>query len=176
MNFDNFSLRKIKPGDAPGFFSMIDKNRKELEDFFAGTVAKNKDPEQTRLFIEEVFGREEKRTYFPFLIIDDTKDEIIGYVDIKNIDWNIPKAELGYFIDKDYEGKGIITKAVSVVVNYCFDELKFNKLFLRTHKDNVGSKKVAEKNGFEVEGVIRRDYKTTSGVVVDLIYYGRIKE
>jgi ribosomal-protein-alanine N-acetyltransferase len=34
---------------------------------------------------------------------------------------------------------------------------------------------VAEKNGFILEGIIRSDYKTTSGVVVDLMYYGLLK-
>ena len=30
------------------------------------------------------------------------------------------------------------------------------------------------KNGFELEGTIRRDYKTTKGEVVDLNYYGKV--
>jgi RimJ/RimL family protein N-acetyltransferase len=49
------------------------------------------------------------------------------------------------------------------------------KLFLRTHEKNIASRRVAEKNGFVMEGIIRNDYKTTSGVVVDLMYYGLLK-
>jgi RimJ/RimL family protein N-acetyltransferase len=47
-------------------------------------------------------------------------------------------------------------------------------VFLRTHESNVGSRKVAERNGFKVEGIIRKDYKTTKGEIVDLLYYGKI--
>lgn len=28
------------------------------------------------------------------------------------MDWSIPKAELGYYIDEGYEGKGVVTKAL----------------------------------------------------------------
>ncbi|MHB1278878.1 MAG: hypothetical protein ACYC1Q_10815 [Bacteroidia bacterium] len=38
----------------------------------------------------------------------------------------------------------------------------------------VSRTKTFEETGFEVEGRIRRDYKTTSGELVDLIYYGQL--
>ena len=101
---------------------------------------------------------------------------MVGFIDIKNIDWNIPKAELGCYIDKDYAGKGITTKAFSLVVDHCFDHFGFIKFFLRTHESNLFAQKLADRSGFQVEGKIRKDYKTTKGEVVDLIYYGRIKE
>jgi ribosomal-protein-serine acetyltransferase len=52
----------------------------------------------------------------------------------------------------------------------------FCKTFLGTHQNNIAAQRVAEKCGFEKEGVIRKDYKTTKGELVDLIYYGRVKE
>ena len=51
---------------------------------------------------------------------------------------------------------------------------KFQKLFLRTHASNISAKKVAENCGFELEGIIRKDYKTTSGKIIDLAYYGKL--
>lgn len=175
MEFDHFLVRPIRTDDLDGYYRLIDTNRPRLEDFFAGTVSKTRDREQTRNFISDNLAKAEKRTYFPFVVVDKTNEEIIGYVDVKSIDWSIPKAELGYFIDSRYEGEGISTKAVAAVTDHCFNELGMNKLFLRTHSENTGSRKVAERNGFEVEGLIRRDYKTTKGAVVDLVYYGRIR-
>ena len=176
MNFENYLLRLVNTNDVQVYFDLIDNNRKRLEDFFAGTVSKNKSMEETRLFIAEVTEKAEKKTYFPFIIIDSSTQQMIGYVDIKNIDWNIAKAELGYFIDKSHEGEGIITKALSKMIEYCFDVLQLRKLFLRTHEANMASRKVAEKNGFRVEGIIRSDYKTTSGIIVDLMYYGLLNK
>jgi ribosomal-protein-serine acetyltransferase len=176
MTFENYSIRPISSNDSQAYFTLVDNNRKRLEHFFAGTVAKNRTPEDTRSFIVSILEREEKKLYFPFVIIDELSKNLIGYIDVKSVDWNIPKAELGFFIDEKYEGKGIVTKAVGLIADHCFREFKMKKLFLRTHKANTGSKRVAEKNGFEVEGVIRCDYKTTSGEIVDLIYYGRLNE
>jgi RimJ/RimL family protein N-acetyltransferase len=175
MQFKEYIIRPINSDDVQSFFTLVETNRKRLEDFFAGTVSKNKNLDATKAFIEEIIEKAEKRTYFPFAIIHNSTPGIVGYVDIKNIDWNIPKAELGCFIDEKYEGKGVSTEAVSKIIEYCFDVLQFNKLFLRTHETNTGSRKIAEKNGFEVEGIIRKDYKTTSGELVDLIYYGLLK-
>lgn len=176
MKFDNYLLRLVNSNDVQAYFDLVDINRKRLEDFFAGTVAKNKSMEDTGTFIAEVIEKAAKKTYFPFVIIDKSTQRMIGYADIKNIDWNIPKAELGYFIDKDYEGKGITTKALSKIIEYCFEVLQIRKIFLRTHESNISSRKVAEKNGFRVEGNIRSDYKTTSGVIIDVMYYGLLSK
>jgi RimJ/RimL family protein N-acetyltransferase len=172
MKFDNYFIRPLSAADEQNYFSLVDTNRNRLEDFFAGTVAKNKSIEQTKQFIKDVTEKAEQRIYFPFVIVDTSTKKLAGFVDIKNIDWNIPKAELGCFIDKDYEGKGIGAKALTAITAYCFDELRLHKLLLRTHETNTGSRKIAERNGFQLEGVIRSDYKTTSGVRVDLMYYG----
>jgi ribosomal-protein-serine acetyltransferase len=169
---EQFLVRPLAETDGAGFFKLISENRERLEDFFAGTVSRNKTPEETSVFISDVIEKAKNRTYFPFVIADIESGAFAGFIDIKSIDWNVPKAELGYFIDRNFERKGIITNAVSIIIKHCFEELGFNKLFLRTHESNAASKTVAEKNGFEREGLIRRDYKTTRGVVVDLVYYG----
>ncbi len=176
MQFENYTIRLLENGDVEKYFLMVEKNRKRLEDFFTGTVSKTKTLEDTKLFVEEIVQKSADKLYYPFLIIENTTKEIVGFLDIKNIDWNIPKAELGAYTDEHFAGKGLTTKAFALFVNYCFTHLGFEKLFLRTHQNNTAAQKVAEKCGFEKEGIIRKDYKTSNGELVDLIYYGRVKE
>ena len=175
MQFDNYLIRPLGMNDTADFFSLVDSNRRRLEDFFSGTVAKNKNIEATSIFIPEMIEKMEQKIHYPFVVTEISTQKLIGYIDIKSIDWNIPKAELGYFIDEHYEGKGIITKALSKIIAYCFDTLQINKLLVRTHEANIGSRKMVEKNGFRVEGIIRNDYITTSGNIVDLMYYGLLR-
>jgi ribosomal-protein-serine acetyltransferase len=52
----------------------------------------------------------------------------------------------------------------------------FTKLFLRTQALNTQACGLAEKLGFEKEGLLRKDYKTTSDELVDLVYYGLLKK
>ncbi len=170
--FDNYTLRILREDDLEGYFHLIDQNRPRLEDFFAGTVAMTKTLEDTEKHIADAISKYEKRNYFPFVITDDASGKIIGSIQVKSLDWAIPKAELGYYIDAEYSGKGIITKSTALVIAFCFHELKINKLFIRTYEGNVASRRVAEKNGFVLEGFLRCDYKTTSGTLVDLMYFG----
>ena len=176
MNFEHYSIRLLCADDLKAFFDLIDRNRARLEAFFSGTVAKTRTFEDTEAYLAEIIIKAENKTYYPFVITDKSSGSLVGFLDIKNIDWNIPKGELGCFIDTKYEGKKLSTKALTVFTNYCFTELGFKKLFLRTHKSNASACRLAERCGFEKEGILRRDYKTTEGELVDLIYYGKLSE
>ena len=174
MLFDHYELRLVQPPDADAFFSLIDQNRPRLEDFFAGTVARTRSLQDTRDYFAEIADRIEARTYFPHILIDLASDRFIGFMDIKSIDWNIPKAEIGYFIDAGYEGKGISSKALAALIDFAITGLQIRKLLIRTHPENLAARALAEKNGFRQEGIIRIDYKTTKGELVDLVYYGLV--
>lgn len=175
MTFDNYTIRLLTLNDLDEYFHLVERNRKRLEDFFTGTVSKTSTYEATREFLIDITHRTKNRTYFPYIIVDISTDKIAGFLDLKNIDWSIPKSEMGLYIDKEYANKGIATKAFGVFCDFCFEEYEFQKLFLRTHQNNTFARRIAEKCGFEIEGTIRKDYKTTSGEIVDLIYFGKIK-
>lgn len=176
MQFDNYRIRLLEMNDLDNYFRMVEKNRKRLEDFFTGTVSRTNTYGDTKNFLAENIQKSKDRLYFPYIIEDINNGLFIGFLDIKNIDWNIPKAELGCYTDADHAGKGLTSKAFSIFTQHCFDTYGFLKLFLRTHQDNKAAQKLAESNGFEIEGRIRKDYKTTKGEVVDLIYYGKIRQ
>jgi len=173
MQFENYQIKLMDTEkDTQAFFNLIETNRSRLEDFFAGTVSQNKTIQDTVNYMISVNERIVKRVYFPYLIFDNHTNKIVGFIEIKNIDWSIPKAELGCFMDKDAEGKGIAGKALKLFCNFAFKHYEFCKLFLRTHESNMSSRKIVENNGFTLEGKIRMDYKTTKGEIVDLLYYG----
>jgi ribosomal-protein-serine acetyltransferase len=175
MRFPPHALRPITAGDGPALFHLIDTNRARLEDFFAGMVAITRTLEDTEKHVVNMLAKAEARTYFPFALVDMRTDRMVGFVDVKSIDWKIPKAELGAFMDAAHEGQGLASKALEAITRYCFDELKLDKLLIRTHEGNVGARRVVEKNGYQLEGTVRKDYRTTAGVVVDLMYYGKVR-
>ena len=174
MNFDHYSLRILNASDTEVFFNLIDRNRPRLESFFSGTVARTRSLQDTEEYVEEIMKKIGKKIYLPYLLVNKVDDSIAGFIDLKNIDWNIPKGELGYFMDEQYSNKGIGTRMLKTFSNYCFEHYGFQKLFLRTHETNHAARKIAENCGFEIEGKLRNDYKTTSGELADLLYYGRI--
>ena len=175
MNFENYTIRLISSLDVQDYFDMVQSNKKRLERFFAGTVSRTKSLEETAVFLKEIEEGIQDKSYFAYLIIDNNTESMMGFLDLKNIDWRVPKSEIGFFIDAHYAGKGITSKALHEFCLYCFSHHGFEKLFLRTHKSNVPARKVAERCGFQIEGTLRRDYRTSSGELVDVLYYGKLR-
>ncbi|OEK05562.1 hypothetical protein BFP71_12220 [Roseivirga misakiensis] len=176
MQFDKYTIRPLAISDLNQYFDLVERNRKRLEDFFTGTVSKTKDLAATEQFLKEIDEKRTKREYFPYLVVDNSTNEFIAFIDLKNVDWSIPKTEIGCYTDVNFAGKGVTTKAMNLFVDYCFETFDFKKIYLRTHHSNKAAQIVAERCSFELEGTIRMDYITTAGEIVDLMYYGRLKK
>jgi ribosomal-protein-serine acetyltransferase len=63
-------------------------------------------------------------------------------------------ADVGYWVDGEHEGRGIVSRATRALVSSGFDELGLAKVDLRTSIDNRRSRAVAERLGFTLEGVL----------------------
>lgn len=171
---ENYKIQLLDIEQSEAFFQLIDANRKRLEDFFAGTVKHTTTLKNTLIYCQEIENKIKAKTYFPYVIIDIKEKSLVGLIDVKNIDWSIPKAELGAFIDAEYEGHGIITKSINYVIDELVRKHHFKKLYCRVANRNKRSIKVVLNAGFELEGILRCDYKTTNGEIVDLNYYGKL--
>lgn len=62
---------------------------------------------------------------------------------------------IGYWCASDARGRGIMTRALRRLCRYALDELRLGRLELITDPDNLASQRVAEKVGFQREGVLR---------------------
>lgn len=65
-------------------------------------------------------------------------------------------AEIGFWLGEHYWGKGIATKAVELMVDYAFTELKLIRIYAGVFEFNEGSMRVLEKNGFTKEGIAKK--------------------
>lgn len=169
----SFSLKIISENEHKAYFTLIDTNRNRLIRYFPNTVRSVQTSKQARNHLIKIHKKHQEKGIYPFGIYQN--DTLIGWISIKNIDWRIPKSELGYYIDKSYEGKGIITNAVNEIVTYSFENLGIEKIFLKIGTDNIGSQKVATKNGFLKEGVLRKEFRIENGDIIDLAYYGKLR-
>lgn len=174
LSFDQYELYPLSSSEVDSFYTLVSTNRPRLEAFFAGLVMYTQSKEDTLSFLQGVDAKRADRTYLPYILKKKGEQAIACFLDIKNINWRIPKAEIGCFADEQQEGKKLTQVALQHFVAFCFHDLGFLKLFLRTHEANMAARTIAEKTGFELEGKIRKDYKSTSGEVVDLLYYGQI--
>ena len=175
ISFDNFIIRPLELADLESYFDMVNRNRSRLEDFFTGTTSRTKDVNDTHIFLKEMIKRRTSKSYFPFVMVEQDSNAFVAFFDLKNIDWTIPKTEIGCYTDQAYSGKGITSKATSLFTDYVFETYGFKKILLRTHQTNKAAQVISERCGFVKEVIITMDYKTTKGDIIDLIYYGKLK-
>jgi RimJ/RimL family protein N-acetyltransferase len=176
MNFDNFTIRPITARDAVDFFQLIENNRERISTYFPGIVKLTNNIEETKSHIAERIAEAGKGKYMIWLIIDTLTNNIAGVIQLKDIDFNALKREFGFFVDRNYVNKGVATKSILSASNFCFNTLNLNKVFMRIAGENAASRKVAEKCGFKVEGILRNDFMTSDGKLIDIFYYGLLKE
>lgn len=165
-------IRHIQHEDLEPLAALVADNKERLSDSFPVTVFNFRTTESAKDFVNSRIQLAlQKRSYY-FMIFTEDTNAMIGVLSIKEIDTSVPKAELAYFVDKHYEGKGIITQALQWLVRYAFDELQLARVYVRVHPDNTGSIRVAEKNGFVLEGVMKNDSRNGMGQLCDAAYYG----
>ncbi len=173
-NSIDFLLTPLNATSAQAFFQLIQNNKDRLAHSFPGTLSQNLTFEDTKQYYKTCQQKVLSKSYFPYLVMVKESGDYIGFVDFKNISWKIPKAEIGYFIDSRYEGMGITSKVVTRFIEMMNKKYAFKKIASRIYPGNIGSAKVAEKNGFELEGTIRNDHITMDGELVDILYYGKV--
>ncbi|HSQ97687.1 MAG TPA: GNAT family protein [Rickettsiales bacterium] len=81
----------------------------------------------------------------------------------------------GYWLGEKYWGQGIVPEAVKMLIDYAFNELGLLKLKIDFLDDNLNSRRVAEKNGFNLEYVQKKEcFK--EGKYKNLICFTRFKK
>lgn len=130
--------------------------------------------EDTRNYIEELMRREEAGTHlYASVVLKDTREHI-GTVMVFGFDHEAKHAEIGYVFNPKYWGNGYCTEAAAMMENFLFDTLNLRKLHARVVNANIGSCRVLEKNGFEVEGRLK-DYYFIEDSFYDLKLFGKFK-
>lgn len=173
--FDNWELNSIADILPSEFFELVAKNKSHIEKTFPKTLSNCSDLEKTSDFIMISKETEKSKAGYYFYIRNLETQMLIGYVCVKNIDSKILKCELAYFVDSEFEGMGIISRAIMQTVDFCFLILEMNKIFICTSPVNMASQRIATKHGFRQEGILREEFMSGKGILEDIVYFGLLK-
>lgn len=100
---------------------------------------------------------------------------MIGRVGMYNIDLTNKSASIGYWLDKQCLGKGIITRCCKAIIKDGFSRLQLNRIEIRAALENYKSQAIPERLGFRREGIIRQG-EFVNSQFVDLYVYSILKE
>jgi RimJ/RimL family protein N-acetyltransferase len=117
-----------------------------------------------------------KKEGYRWALVVKSNNKLIGFVGIYNVNYVNRNAEFGILIgDKTAHGKGYATEAMRIIVDYCFNELNLNRIYLYVLANNVPAIKAYEKNGFCLEGKLRQ-HIYRAGKYIDNYVMGIIKD
>jgi len=101
-------------------------------------------------------------------------DKLVGAVGIKINQHRKYIGEIGYFLDEAYWGKGITTKAVALLEKEAFKKIGLRRIEILMRPENKASEKVAVKNSYQKEGLLKKYIKERDGKMYDCLIYSKV--
>jgi RimJ/RimL family protein N-acetyltransferase len=89
---------------------------------------------------------------FQYMIILKNAD-LIGRIQLR-IEGH--RAELGYVMNRLFQGKGYMTETVRAIIDWAFQQPSIYRVYATTSVDNIASQRVMEKTGMLREGLLRK--------------------
>lgn len=151
-------LRPIKRGDKAEWMRVRARNAGWLEPWEASNPASQGELPSYAAMVRSLNEQARQATALPFLITERipgvAKPMIVGQLTVSSITWgSAMMATLGYWVDQDRAGRGIVPTSVALATDYCFKNLGLHRMEINIRPENGPSLRVVEKLGFRDEGL-----------------------
>lgn len=160
-------LSRVDSTLVPRLMPAIESSHPELDNWM-GWAAEATLESTTDFARRSALAWDEGGAYQFYLLLDDAP---VGTIGVDRVNPILSSAEIGYWIRSDLAGRGLMTEAASAVASFTFDDLGLHRLELHAGVGNRGSIRVAEKLGFQREGVLRDGSRGIAGFH-DVIVFG----
>ena len=127
------------------------------------------------MIVADWISRYSEENYYQWAIVLKELDQPIGSIAMVNLDDGAEKVEIGYCIGRTWWHQGIVSEALSAVIDFFFDEVRVNRVEAGHDPKNPNSGKVMEKCGMRYEGTQRQASFNNQGIC-DLSWYAILAE
>ncbi|WIV19863.1 GNAT family N-acetyltransferase [Paenibacillus polygoni] len=167
-------IRAPKYGDGAASYEAVQESMEELRPWmpFANDSLT---PENSEINIRQAHLKFLKRSDLRLMLFSKENGQLVGSSGLHRIDWDVRKFEIGYWLRSSYAGQGYMSESVEAITNYAIRELAANRIEIRCDARNVKSAKVAERNGFVLEGILRGDSLDVYGKLSDTMLFSKIR-
>ncbi|MCC5800323.1 GNAT family N-acetyltransferase [Rossellomorea vietnamensis] len=155
-------IRPCMPGDGSDVFRAIADSRSELKPWLPFS-RKEQTLEEVEAGVRESFADFIKKSDIRLHIYLKETDEFIGSTGLHRIDWDVPKVEIGYWLNSRHTKKGYMVEAVKALTHFALHDLSCQRVEIRCDERNTASRRVPEKLGFLLEGTFRHDHLDENG-------------
>ncbi len=155
-------IRPCLPGDGKIVHEAIVRSKEQLK-MWLPFAKEERTVDEVEDGIRQSYAEFIKRTDFRLHIFLKETDELIGSTGFHRVDWEIPKVEIGYWLDTRHTRKGYMREVVQTLTTFAFDTLQVNRVEIRCDEKNIASRRIPEKLGYVLEGTLRNDDVSVSG-------------
>jgi ribosomal-protein-serine acetyltransferase len=164
-----YALRRFDERDADELYALIERNRDELAKWLSW--AQQPSAQGTREYVARVASGESEGRRVQRAIV--CRETIVGDVGLF-IERENATAAIGYWLDLDHRGHGVMSAAVRELARHGFGELELHRIEIRTDVLNAASRAVAERLAFRFEGVLRESYRVAADHYSDDAVYSML--
>ncbi|MGI9545313.1 MAG: GNAT family N-acetyltransferase [Cyclobacteriaceae bacterium] len=133
--------------------------------------------EKLRQYVETAIESREKKIRYPYIIFDKLQDQYAGSTSFGNVSNKDLRLEIGWtWIGKNFQGSGLNQACKSLMLEYAFDTLSFERVEFKIDSRNLQSRKAVEKIGGIYEGELRSHTVMSDGFRRNTVYYSILKE
>lgn len=176
MRTEAFSIAPFFTSEAENLSRMMVANKDHFALYLPKTLAQNQTVADAEAYIQRKQREFKQNKEYTFGIKEHISEKIAGIIILKKIDWEKKQGELAYGMCSSFEGRGWMSQSVGLVSTYAFDTLQLKTLQIIVHQSNMGSCKVAVKNGFVWKETLKAEFTPVNGSPLDMELYERYGE
>ncbi len=169
---ENVYLQLLEERHAAEVFSLVDRDRAYLREWLPWVDA-TQTQDDTLSFIRS--SLEQFAANKGFVAGIWTERQFCGVIGTHQLDWLNRKGEIGYWLGRFFQGKGIMTAACRAVVTHLLCEMDLNRVTIHCASGNNKSCSVAIRLGFTEEGLVR-EAQLLHGLFHDLRRFAMLKK
>lgn len=168
-------LRPFQRGDGAALFEALRESAADLRRHLGHLtwVAQDHTPETAEARCRRCEANFVARTDLPYLMFDAASGTLLGSVGLHRTDWALPKTEVGYWVRSSAAGRGVASEGVRALTDWALGPFGARRVELVTDRENLASRRVAERCGFVLEGVHRHVTRAPDGTLRDHCVYAR---
>jgi len=170
-------LRSYRPGDGPGYYAVSLRNREHLLRYESDNVVMQiKDEDDAENTVCELAELWKERKSFFIGGFEKTNEQFVVQIYVGLVNAGLPEYQIGFFVDKDYEGKGYVTEAVRATLGFVFRYLNAHRVSAECDETNNRSIRVLERCGLIREGLLRENKRNADGSISGTLIYGLLRK
>jgi RimJ/RimL family protein N-acetyltransferase len=175
LDTQRLALRTFRAGDGVVLHEVLAESITHLRQFlwFLPWVAEDPTPESSEIRCRKAEANFLARIDLPYLMFEKHSGKLLGSVGLHRTDWAVPKTEVGYWVRPSAAGHGFVSEGVQALVDWSLNQLHAQRVELVTDASNTASRRVADRCGFVLEGVLRNVMKAPDGALRHSCVYAR---